>query len=270
MTLIDAIIPVAGKDLSTLTLCLQRVRRHVRGLRHIHVISTEKYELLTKEGAQVRWVDERDFPFTLRDVAQYMTVCDRNGWYLQQLLKLYAPFVVPGIAEWVLSVDADTIFLNDCSFVDDQNRGLYATGSEHYVPYFEHMRKMWPQLSRQHPSLSGIAHHMIFSRPLLRHLINQVEGFNGGELFWKLFLRFVDPFNWEGSGASEYETYFNFLCKFHPDQMVIRPLRWKNVISLDDISSLSQSYDFVSNHEYFRRRPQPNEDKRGGEDKIFE
>ena len=59
--------------------------------------------------------------------------------------------------------------------------------------------------------------------------------------FYQIFLEKVNKkFHKNGSGASEYEIYFNYLLIYHKDEIIVRELRWKNSKSLDD------SMDYVS------------------------
>jgi hypothetical protein len=56
-------------------------------------------------------IDESIFPFA-DQIAIYHGKNSRNGWYLQQLIKLYAGLVVPGILDRYLVIDGN-IYL-DC------------------------------------------------------------------------------------------------------------------------------------------------------------
>ena len=47
------------------------------------------------------------------------------GWYFQQLLKLYAPLIIPDILENVLILDSDTVFFRKVKMFDAQNRPFY-------------------------------------------------------------------------------------------------------------------------------------------------
>jgi hypothetical protein len=63
------------------------------------------------------------------------------------------------------------------------------------------------------------------------------------------FLEGVAEEHRAASGASEYEIYFHFMLRYHPERMVVRELCWKNVSSLRDAHG---GEDFVSNHWYSR------------------
>jgi len=108
---------------------------------------------------------------------------------LQQLLKLYAGFVIPGILERYLIVDSDTFFLRPISFVQD-NKCMYTVGRQYHRPYFVHMRALHQNFQRQFPDKSGIAHHMMFETKFVKELMGLVEVKHGG-LFYDIFLKNV-------------------------------------------------------------------------------
>ena len=58
---------------------------------------------------------ESVFPFSLDTVASIHGKSSRNGWYLQQLLKLYIWQVVPELMERYLVLDSDTFFLRSAN-----------------------------------------------------------------------------------------------------------------------------------------------------------
>ena len=77
------------------------------------------------------------------------SICDkfgnesRSGWYLQQLMKLYAGFYVPNIMNKYLVIDCDTFFLKPTRFIEPETgKCLYNHGSEHHGYYFDHMKKL--------------------------------------------------------------------------------------------------------------------------------
>jgi len=53
--------------------------------------------------------------------------------------------------------------------------------------------------------------------------------------------------NYLESGASEYELYFNYMFKYHKEDIIVRDLRWSNVSknSLPDNYLLSD-YNYIS------------------------
>ena len=260
---IDVVIPSIDKDLETLNLCIRGIKKYGSNVRRVIVVSSKK---LTNEA---EWFDEAYFPFdkysvayelnqrNLKNTEKYLSVKpSRVGWYFQQLLKLYAPFVIPDISPNVLILDSDTIFLKPVEFIDRYGRALYNTGIEYNLPYFEHFKRFLPSLSRLDPKVSGICHHMLFQRHFLEDLFDRVEALHEEEL-WAAFCKCVDPKQLPYSGASEYEIYFSFIFSNYPDQVRIRNLHWTNSPEVPRVTKAmlldfqSRNLDYVSIHRYF-------------------
>ncbi len=99
---IDVVIVSHPKDKETLDLCIDGIRQNCGSIRRVIVVSSEP---LTDNA---EWFNEADYPFSKEEVGLKIgrgeqiiarTFFGRNrslGWYYQQLLKLYAPFVIPG------------------------------------------------------------------------------------------------------------------------------------------------------------------------------
>lgn len=243
--MIDALIPLGPSDRGLVDLSALSVRRFVEGVRTVYIVSPEDPRI-----PDTVFVDEARFPFGLAEVRAMLGTERRAGWYLQQLLKLYFPQVVPESLPRYLVIDADTIFLRRCRFVED-DRTVFNFGSEYHAPYFEHMARLHPELQKRF-AYSGIVHCMLFDRAWLAELFAAVEASHGGVPFWKLFLAAVDPAHRERSGASEYEMYLNFCLKAHPGDVVLKQFRWANVS--DAAGVRPDLYDYVSLHWYARQQ----------------
>lgn len=253
---IDVVIPCVEKDQETLELCIAGIKQNIENVRRIIVVSANS---LTKNA---EWFDEKKYPFTPFDLsreifqnedqaARFLASPSRMGWIYQQLLKLYAPFVISDISSNVLIVDADTIFLNPVQFLGPMGEGKYNPGTENHHPYFAHASKLIPGLTRVYPAYSGISHHMLFQKDVIEDLFRIIEGYHGIET-WKALCRCIDPARVNESCMSEYEIYFNFVFA-RSDQMQIRPLAWANISNLDDISLYQMAnYHYVSCHSYLR------------------
>ena len=246
---IDVVIPCHNKDADNLSLCIAGIRNNVRDVRRIIVVSDTKFT------NHAEWFPEHNYPFSFQEVKKQLrqvtsgatTKLYHVGWYLQQLLKLYAPFVIPNISENVLVIDADTTFLKPVTFIDEDGYALYSVGSEYHKPYFYHAQRMLPSLKKVFPEYSGICHHMLFQREPLLQLFNEVEEFHR-KPFWKIFCRMVDETMINGSGASEYEIYFNYVFS-HDYKIKIRKLRWCNAQRIGP-EMRDEGYDYVSCHKY--------------------
>jgi len=107
------------------------------------------------------------------------------------------------------------------------------------------MNRLHDSLKRQVDSYSGICHHMFFETKYIKEIFSIVEE-NHGEFFYLAFLKCVADVS--GSGASEYEIYFNYIMDEHRDMIKIRRLNWANTKSLD----LNSDLDYISYHWYGR------------------
>jgi hypothetical protein len=84
------------------------------------------------------------------------------------------------------------------------------------------MKKLHPTFEKVYPHKSGVTHHMMFQTKYVRELMDLVENFHGKNKFYEIFLECID--HSDISGASEYEIYFNYMLKYHPDEIKWREL----------------------------------------------
>jgi hypothetical protein len=250
-TLFDIVICVGPMDEAVVHRCVGFNRQNIQGYRNVYLIA--KNPQLQVQGAVT--IDEATFPFSIADVRRLHqpSAQHRNGWYLQQLLKLYAGFCIPGILPRYLVVDCDTQFVRPTQFIDynqGKNHSILSLGQQHHKPYFEHMQRLHPDLKRQHPDMSGIIHHMMFETKFVEELMRMVENqHNEAAPFWQLFLEQVATTDQSLSGASEYEIYFNFMLHFHRSDIQIRQLRY---LECRRNFYVPPNVDMVSDHWYFR------------------
>ena len=236
----DIVIPIGPKDKSVIEQQIKYTKKNIIGYRNIYLICYDPS--ITIDGCIT--INENIFPFNIDTVAEHHGKLERNGWYLQQLLKLYAGKIIPNILDKYLVIDCDTFFLKPTTFVEN-NKCLYNYGTEYHKPYFHHMKKLDKDLSKIDKSKSGICHHMIFDKKYIDELISKIEK-NHNELFYNIFLKTVT--NESKSGASEYEIYFNYMLRYNPDKIQIRKLSWTNTNKLETNSN----YDYISYHWYMR------------------
>jgi hypothetical protein len=253
---IDVFIACHEKDQDILQICVDGAKKYIKNVRRIIVASDRR---LTDKA---EWFDEADLPFSKKDIAREFAQRDpffeesiqkkrRVGWYFKQIMNFYAPLVVPGISSNVLILDADTVFLKPVSFVDSKGTMLQAPGTEYHKPYFEHMERFLPGLKRVYLKYSGISHHMLFQRAVLKDLFHLVEKHHQCK-FWQAYCRSVAIKDIPSSGSADYEIYFNFVLQ-RSDQMKIRPLKWTNINQLKLIKQYQKNnFDFVSCHHWLR------------------
>ncbi len=255
---IDVVIPCIKKDQRTLDLVIAGIKENGANIRNIYIVAPEN--LLSNLSSNATWIDEKSFPFTQKDIA--MQIFDNNegkadeyrrskdsrtGWIYQQLLKFYAPFVIPGISSNVLILDADTVFLKPVKFQAQSGAALFNPSPEYYPPYFEHACRVLPGFRKVFAQYSGVSHHMLFQRCVLEDLFQIIKGIHRVEP-WIALVKNINKNHLAGSGLSEYEIYFNFLFA-HDGQVQIRLLKWVESGNLKKLQEYKdQGYDYVSFH----------------------
>ena len=252
----DVVIPLGPNDVKRFGQQLEHTRKYVIGYRRIYVVAFDP-EAITLSGTssndsideQVIIVPESVFPFSKNTVSVYHGANSRNGWYFQQLLKMYAWDYLDGLLDRYLVVDADTFFINPTRFETVDGKCLYNFAREYHPPYFEHMARMSPIFTRTY-ELSGICHHMLFETRVVKEIIGQVEARHKGKRFWEVFLECVEAGlrHGIGSGASEYELYFHYIMKTRLDEVEIRELVWANAAKWSPEEWTD--HDYVAWHHY--------------------
>jgi diguanylate cyclase (GGDEF)-like protein len=128
----DIVISLGPYDTNLHDLHISINSRNIVGYRNIYVI-TDWSGNLHKSCIKV---PESVFPFSLSSVADIHGPSSRNGWYLQQLFKLYAGLVIPGILHRYLVVDADTFFLRPVIFENSDGKPLGIVDRQTFVETF--------------------------------------------------------------------------------------------------------------------------------------
>lgn len=244
----DIVTPLGPDDTERFIKSLAFTRKNILGYRYIYIIAAkhtlELLESRITDKTNLFFVDENMFPFDFEDLAKYIGYIKRRGWYLQQLLKLYSGFIIPGILPRWLVIDADTFFLKPTSFIED-GKMLLNISKEYYVHYFQQIGRLLPGIYRVDPKLGGICHHMMFEMKYVKDLFERVENIHR-KTFWRAFMESIDPTEYEKSGASEYELYFNFMLIHHANAIKLRQLNWEDTYYVD--TTLDR--DYISSHEW--------------------
>jgi uncharacterized short protein YbdD (DUF466 family) len=241
MNTFDIVICIGDHDTKIAHKMIRYVQNKIIGYRNIFLIPSA--DNFSHEYCIT--INEDKFPFTQKDIELYHGKNERNKWYLQQLYKLYSGFVIPGILENYTVIDADVLFLKK-KVLFENNLPIYNYGTEYHQPYFDHMKKLHPDLIKMDKEKSGICHFITFQKKYIVELFNLVESYHNGTEFWKVFLLNVDKQNLLLSGSSEYEIYFNFMLKNHSDKMIIKKLKWTSPFQLNSLHY--KYYDYVVVH----------------------
>lgn len=231
----DIVIPVGFRDIETIDKVVSYAKKNIIGYRNIYLLSCQPD--LAVEGCIA--VDENSAPFNktiIKEKFEAAKIDESGGWYMQQLLKFYASFIIPDMLDDYLVMDADVYFLKPTSFFGSDGKVLLAFSitdqNSYHAPYFGQMLRLHPKLVRLHSEYSGICHHMMFNRKKILDLMSLVENYHNKKLvFWEILLATaIEERKVQNHFAcmSEYEIYFNYLLIFHPDYCRIRELEWAN------------------------------------------
>ncbi len=155
--LIDVMIPFEPQDRDTLEFSVRSVRSFVRNLRHVYLLGAENPSIVG-----VRHIDTQLFPFDKRTIQSITESATPAGGYFQQLLKLYFQLVHPASLEHVLAVDADTIFLKPCRFMDAE-RPILNFG-DRFEPCFRAHDAALPAIAPHDGVVGNHAFHAVYTR----------------------------------------------------------------------------------------------------------
>ncbi len=218
---IDVVIPVIAKDLETLPLCLEGVRRCVvHPIKQIYLVAPRLKEIVdfcTDNG--LVFVDETSVldgmkasDLNLTEHYPDGTSADRSGWLFQQLLKLSGNV---GTCRHYLCIDSDHILVRPHVFLTDDGKTVFYQSYEKHDAYYRNIRRFFPgmKLSR----LSYVAHKMLFSKDKIAQLHSELEEKTGKP--WVEAIR--DNYDDHSfADFSEFELYGNW---FPEDEKICRP-----------------------------------------------
>ncbi len=224
----DVIVPMTKDNLPVFRLNVKRMRTYLDCKRIIVIGAEELREESKKLGVEFLNEDQLYEGMTLGAIKAYMTErtgkASRSGWYFQQFLKYAYAFVCED--EYYIVWDSDTIPLHPISHFQN-GKPVFTKKEEMEPPYFETLDRMFAGEVKRYEDFSFICENMIFSvkimKEMLENLMNQPQ--LSGDSFWKRILSAVSDENLPGSGFSEFETYGNYVMKYHPETYELRTLR---------------------------------------------
>ena len=256
----DVIMPVSAKHNDIACLSITSLMQYVMP-RRIYVITSKdnfhSFERLQKNYPIITLDENNLIPaVNLQSIEEFIENegqdRKRAGWYFQQFLKMSACFL-PGISDYYLIWDADTIMLNHIRFLNDKNQILIKPSSEYHPPYFETYNRLLGKT--RSVKFSFISEHFFINTAYMKELIAAIEEHSTEERHWVWkTLDAIEPKHLSSSGFSEYETYGNFVNTLHPETFALRPLKtirygarkFGPVPNKYDLYRLSLSYAYSS------------------------
>ncbi|MBT2770878.1 hypothetical protein J7J47_01355 [Halomonas sp. ISL-60] len=247
--MIDVLIPAIEKDLNTLPLVIDNIRRYVQHpIGRIYIVSpaSNKIRKLCSSKKCI-FVNERTvLPITKNDIHYHSSRWNRSGWLYQQLLKMNGDHIVK--AKHFLVMDADTVLIKPHSFTVESKTVFYCRDWSQ-PEYFNTYRKL---LGMKAPRpRSFVTHYMLFEKPKLSALKKKIEDIH--QLPW--YKAVISNINKKQQfGFSEYETYANFMYTKSPGSMILKSSMNKslniNASSLkeQEIRKLALKYRSLSFH----------------------
>jgi hypothetical protein len=247
----DILIPAHPKDFKILQPCIESLQRYAAGAGTIWIVSASQPPAAVADSQRLRWIPESVFPFQLSDVRTALGVTNgREGWYFQQLVKLYCFRVLPELREKVLLFDADTVLQRPVEFVSPSGSTVFMDWTEiQHAPYFRHAAAaVGPKWKRPFSVYSGVTDHMVVRKDLMESLLRAVEA-HTGQPAWKGLLATVSPTQAPKSGMSEYELYFNWAFTQDRPRHRLRQLRHL-VATSPAASTPAPDVDMISYHSW--------------------
>ncbi len=250
---IDVVIPTINKDFALLEIFISSIKNNILNpIHNIYIISETNRELSAFcKNHNLIFVDENTILGYGKTSINYVTDGkNRNGWLFQQLLKLGADKLVSTDSYAV--IDSDTILLNNHNFLQG-GKYVFFESNEWHQKYFDTMRKLLG--FRAKSKLSFVAHMMIFDRAILNEMKSAIESIHHKK--WdQAIISLIDQT--ELSYFSEYETYGNYVLKYHADKIITKPfynksLTTKDIEPLNELKEIySEKFNSVSFHNWIK------------------
>lgn len=232
---IDVVIPIVGKDLRILPLCLEGVYHCVaHPIQQIYIVAPAQDEIVCFcEEHGLQFVDEREvFGFGPKDLNLQIQNADgsqsnRSGWLFQQLIKLSGRV---GTCQHYLCIDADHVLIRPHVFLTQDNKTVFYMSYEEHQPYYDNIHRLLPDLVLD--KLSYVDHKMLFDKPQVERLHQALT--QGTGLSWTdVVLKSYDRSSF--AGFSEFELYGNFVVDKVQRPWLQKRLPYKKMADYDTL-----------------------------------
>ena len=216
---IDVVIPIVGKDLRILPLCLEGVYHCVaHPIQQIYIVAPAQDEIVCFcEEHGLQFVDEREvFGFGPKDLNLQIQNADgsqsnRSGWLFQQLIKL-------------------SVLIRPHVFLTQDNKTVFYMSYEEHQPYYDNIHRLLPDLALD--KLSYVDHKMLFDKQQVERLHQALT--QGTGLSWTdVVLKSYDRSSF--AGFSEFELYGNFVVDKVQRPWLQKRLPYKKMADYDTL-----------------------------------
>ncbi|MEC0236416.1 DUF6492 family protein [Paenibacillus kribbensis] len=239
----DVLIPAIDKDMGTLPLVIDSLRRYVQHrIGTIYIVSPKSDRIRRLCASKnCTFVDEKTvLPITKKHIRYGTARWDRSGWLYQQLLKMNGDKISK--APFFLVIDADTILIRPHVFRKD-GKTIFYYRSWSQPEYFRTYRKL---MGVKAPSpKSFVTHYMLFEKAQLTRLKKIIET-RHGKPWYNAIIQSIN--RKKQFGFSEYETYANYLYSKQPARMILRKSLNKALHSQASSLSEKQLDSLAKNH----------------------
>ncbi len=177
----------------------------------------------------------------------------RAGWYYQQFLKL--GYALTCRDKYYLIFDMDTSTKGVC-FFDDVGKPKFYTSGENHKEYFETLDRMLPgRITKYDPKISFIVNYMIFKTEYVCELLDIFDqSLSMGNSWWEKILNSIDVSYIKEAGFSEFETYGNYVMKYHPGEYSLDTVKQYRTIDTfismtptnEQLEWVFESYDSIT------------------------
>ena len=232
---IDVVIPIVGKDLRILPLCLEGVYHCVaHPIQQIYIVAPAQDEIVCFcEEHGLQFVDEREvFGFGPKELNLQILHADgsqsnRSGWLFQQLIKLSGRV---GTCQHYLCIDADHVLIRPHVFLTQDNKTVFYMSYEEHQPYYDNIHRLLPNLVLD--KLSYVDHKMLFDKQQVERLHQALT--QGTGLSWTdVVLKSYDRSSF--AGFSEFELYGNFVVDKVQRPWLQKRLPYKKMADYDTL-----------------------------------
>lgn len=230
----DAISCMGSESAEHIAKFVQSTLSNVEGIHYLHLVVPDERvaEVSAVVGPNSKCVviKESMFPFSAQSSSREM---------FNQLIKLHAWKIIPGITKRHLVIDSNLFFVSPTVFTD-MYVNLYSFTSGFDQTVFDHIKRLHPFFRRVDADKSGECGHMMFDARLLENVFGLVE-FEHKQTFDIAYINTASSVTLRTT--SDYELFFNYLQLAGYDNYRFRELS-STIGSLADVDTIT-GVDYV-------------------------